>query len=141
MRYGIPFGERGRPETVTPTFIRKILKDETITIHGDGSQYRQFIYVKDLAQGNAACLHENAANEVFNLNGQEKVTVLQVVHALERILEKKARIQFVEDRKGNFKGRFISSEKAKQLLGWEPRHSYEDALARYAARYLAEAKG
>jgi UDP-glucose 4-epimerase len=141
MRYGIPFGERGRPETVTPTFIRRILNDETITIHGDGSQHRQFIYVKDLAAGNAACMHANARNQIFNLNGREKVTVLQVVQALEKILNKKARIQLVEDRKGNFKGRFISSEKAKQLLGWEPRYGYEEALSLYVAHYLSEAKG
>lgn len=137
MRYGIPFGERARPETVTPTFIRRILSDETIRIHGDGSQYRQFIYVRDLAEGNAACLQACAKNEIFNLNGQEMVTVLQVVHTLERILGKKARVEFVEDRKGNFKGRFISSEKASRLLGWEPRHGYEEALASYVEQYLA----
>ena len=136
MRYGIPFGERARPETVTPIFIRRILGNQTITIHGDGSQYRQFIYVKDLAEGNVACLHEHGRNEIFNLNGKEKVTVLQVVRALERILGKRASIEFVEDRKGNFKGRFISSEKAKQLLAWEPRHGYEEALALYVEHYL-----
>lgn len=141
MRYGIPFGERGRPETVTPTFIRKILKDETITVHGDGSQYRQFIYVRDLAEGNAACLDEKGRNEIFNLNGREKVTVIEVVRALERILRKKAHIEFVEDRKGNFKGRFISSEKARQMLAWEPRHGYEEALSRYVAQLLADDKG
>jgi UDP-glucose 4-epimerase len=137
MRYGIPFGERARPETVTPTFIRRILKDETIRIHGDGSQYRQFIYVKDLAEGNAACLQDSAKNEIFNLNGKEKVAVLQVVQTLERILGKKAKVEFVEDRKGNFKGRFISSEKASRLLEWEPRHRYEEALASYVEQYLA----
>jgi UDP-glucose 4-epimerase len=136
MRFGIPFGDRARPETVTPTFIRRILKDETLRIHGNGSQYRQFIYVKDLAEGNAACLNGNARNQAFNLNGREKVTVLQVVDALERILGKKAKVEFVEDRKGNFKGRFISSEKAKRLLAWEPRHGYEEALSQYVAQYL-----
>jgi UDP-glucose 4-epimerase len=40
MRYGIPFGERARPETVTPIFINKILQGDEITIHGDGSQTR-----------------------------------------------------------------------------------------------------
>ena len=140
MRYGIPFGERGRAETVTPTFIRRILRDETIRIHGNGSQYRQFIYVRDLAEGNAACLHENARNQVFNLNGKEKITVLQVVNVLERILGKKARMEFVEDRKGNFKGRFISSDKAKRLLDWEPRHSYEQALSAYVEKYLASVR-
>ncbi len=140
MRYGIPFGERARPETVTPTFVRRILKDETIRVHGDGSQYRQFIYVRDLAEGNAACLQESAKNDVFNLNGCEKVTVLEVVRALEKILGKKAKVEFVEDRKGNFKGRFISSDKAKRLLGWAPRHGYEEALSQYVQRYLNSVK-
>jgi UDP-glucose 4-epimerase len=139
MRYGIPFGERARPETVTPIFIRRILRGQTITIHGDGSQYRQFIYVKDLAEGNVACLHERGRNQVFNLNGKEKVTVLQVVRTLERLLNRKAAVEFVEDRKGNFKGRFISSEKARNLLSWEPRHGYEEALALYVERYLVQA--
>jgi len=140
MRYGIPFGERGRPETVTPTFIRKILQGEIITVHGDGSQNRQFIYVKDLAEGNVACLSEKGRNQIFNLNGRERVTVLQVIRALERILGKKARIEFVEDRKGNFKGRFISSEKALRLLEWEPQHAYEEALSEYAGQFLTREK-
>src|SRR5262249_4469119 len=92
MRFGIPFGGRARPETVTPIFIRKLLNDEPITIHGDGSQTRQFIYVKDLARGNAACVHRAATNEVFNLNGRQKISVLEIVQTLERILGKQARL-------------------------------------------------
>jgi len=137
MRFGIPFGERARPETVTPIFLRKLLKGEPITIHGDGSQTRQFIYVKDLARGNVACVQESAVNQIFNLNGGEKISVRQIVTTLEEILGKKANVTFVEDRRGNFKGRFISSQKAARLLGWEPRHSYRDAMRHYA-RWFTE---
>jgi UDP-glucose 4-epimerase len=136
MRYGIPFGERARPETVTPIFIRRIIRGEPITIHGDGSQTRQFIYVKDLARGNAACLSPAAENQIFNLNGKKKISVIQIVRTLEQILEKKANLTFVEDRKGNFKGRFISSEKARRLLNWTPLLDYEDAMRKYVADYL-----
>ncbi len=136
MRYGIPFGERARPETVTPTFIRRIMRNEPITIHGDGSQSRQFIYVKDLAQGNAACLSPAAENQIFNLNGKKSISVLQIVRTLEEILGKKATMTFVEDRKGNFKGRFISSEKARVQLGWAPQLDYEDAMRRYVDWFL-----
>jgi UDP-glucose 4-epimerase len=131
MRYGIPFGERARPETVTPIFIRRIMRGETITIHGDGSQSRQFIYVKDLARGNVACLHPAAENQIINLNGKKRISVIQIVRTLEEILSKKATISFIEDRKGNFKGRFISSEKAHRLLGWAPALEYEDAMRMY----------
>ena len=137
MRYGIPFGERARPETVTPIFIRRILKGEPITIHGDGSQTRQFIYVKDLARGNAACLDSAAENQVFNLNGKKMISVIQIVRTLEDLLGKTATLNFVEDRKGNFKGRFISSEKAQRLLDWTPLMEYEDAMRAYAGQFLA----
>jgi UDP-glucose 4-epimerase len=136
MRYGIPFGERARPETVTPIFMRRIVRDEPITIHGDGSQSRQFVYVKDLAKGNAACLNPAAENKVFNLNGNKRISVIQIVRTLEEILGKKASLTYVEDRKGNFKGRFISSEKAHQLLGWTPQLEYEDAMRLYVAEFL-----
>jgi nucleoside-diphosphate-sugar epimerase len=121
---------------VTPIFIRKLLKNETITIHGDGSQTRQFIYVRDLARGNAACIQPAATNEIFNINGREQISVVQIVRTLESILGKKANVTFVDDRKGNFKGRFISSEKAKHLLGWETRLGYREAMEHYVAWYL-----
>lgn len=140
MRYGIPFGERARPETVTPIFMNKILKAEDITIHGDGSQTRQFIYVKDLAEGNAACLKHEAENQIFNINGREVISVMDIVKTLEKILRKKARIKFVEDRKGNFRGRFISSEKAEKMLGWKPKHSYSEAMKMYVLDFI-ESKG
>ena len=139
MRYGIPFGERARPETVTPIFIRRILSGEPITIHGDGSQSRQFIYVKDLAKGNVACLNPAAENQIFNLNGKKKISVLQIVTTLQEILKKKASVTFVEDRKGNFKGRFISSEKARQLLDWAAMLDYEEAMRSYVEWFKKDA--
>jgi UDP-glucose 4-epimerase len=136
MRYGIPFGERARPETVTPIFIRRIIRGEPITIHGDGSQSRQFIYVKDLARGNAACLNPAAENQIFNLNGKKRISVIQIVRTLEEIMGKKASLTYVEDRKGNFKGRFVSSEKARLVLGWDPLLDYEEAMRLYVDWYL-----
>jgi UDP-glucose 4-epimerase len=136
MRYGIPFGERARPETVTPIFINKIMTGGEITIHGDGSQSRQFIYVKDLALGNAACLNTKAENQIFNINGREKIRVIDIVTTLEEILGKKANVKFIEDRKGNYKGRFISSEKAEKILGWKPKLTYREAMEKYIKTFL-----
>jgi UDP-glucose 4-epimerase len=140
MRFGIPFGDRARAETVTPIFLRRVLSGEPITIHGDGSQTRQFIYVRDLARGCAACAAPAAENQVFNLNGGKKISVLEIVRTLEEILGKKAAITFVEDRKGNFKGRFISSEKARKTLGWTPRFDYDEAMRLYVEDFLKNSK-
>ena len=136
MRFGIPFGDRARAETVTPIFLRRVLSGEPITIHGDGSQTRQFIYVRDLARGCAACAEPAAENQIFNLNGGKKISVLEIVRTIEEILKKKAMITFIEDRKGNFKGRFISSEKAKNMLSWTPQFDYIKAMRLYLEDYL-----
>ena len=136
MRFGIPFGDRARAETVTPIFLRSVLSGEPITIHGDGSQTRQFIYVRDLARGSAACASQAAENQIFNLNGGKKISVLEIVRTLEEILGKKAVLKFVEDRKGNFKGRFISSDKACKILGWTPRFDYAEAMRLYVENFL-----
>ncbi|MCX5788610.1 MAG: NAD-dependent epimerase/dehydratase family protein [Elusimicrobia bacterium] len=138
MRYGIPFGERARLETVTPIFIRKIVLGDEITVNGDGSQTRQFIYVKDLAAGNAACLNDKAANQAFNLNGLRQVSVREIITTLESVLGKKARVRFGEPRPGEFKGRFISSEKAKSLLGWSAKLPYEEAMRLYVPLFLKD---
>lgn len=137
MRYGIPFGERAREATVTPIFIKKILKGEDITIHGDGSQTRQFIYIRDLAEGNAACLDPNAENEIFNINGREVIKVIDIVRTLEEITGKKAKVTFIEDRKGNYKGRFISSVKAEIKLGWKPKYTYREAMEKYVKKAIS----
>jgi UDP-glucose 4-epimerase len=135
IRYGIPFGERARAETVTPIFINKILNNEEITIHGTGSQTRQFIYVRDLAEGNAVCIKPEAENRIFNINGREQISVMQIVKTLEEILNKKAKVKFIEDRRGNYQGRYISSAKADKLLGWKPKWSYKEAMERYVLSF------
>ncbi len=140
LRYGIPFGERARKETVTPTFVYRILRGEEITVHGDGSQFRQFIYVHDLAQGNVAALSPRAENDIFNINGREQITVRGLVEALEAVLGMKAKVRFVGDRIGNFGGRFVSSEKAQGLLGWEPQVPYREGLRRFV-QWFREQEG
>jgi nucleoside-diphosphate-sugar epimerase len=67
------------------------------------------------------------------------ITIIQLVRSLERILGKSANVEFVDDRKGNFKGRFISSERALKELGWQARHDYQDALSMYVKHYLHSA--
>ena len=50
LRYGIPYGPRMREELLIPIFLKKALNGEPLTISGDGSQYRKFVYVEDIAR-------------------------------------------------------------------------------------------
>jgi len=63
LRYGIPYDPRAREGAVIPTFVKRALDGEPLTIAGDGSQYRRFVYVEDLAEGNVLALKEIAKNQ------------------------------------------------------------------------------
>jgi UDP-glucose 4-epimerase len=132
MRFGIPYGPRARRETVVPIFLRKAFNGEPITIHGSGEQFRQFIHVYDLVDGCIACLSERGKNEIFNLNGPEKVTIKRIAETIKRILKDlDVRIVYHEAREGDFKGRLVDSSKALKLLGWKPVFGFDQGMEDY----------
>ena len=137
LRYGIPYGPRARDGAVVPIFVRKALKGEPLTIAGDGSQFRKFVYVEDLAEGNVLALKSVAKNKIYNLDGTEPVTIKQIAEAIQRLIGN-VRIEFIPGRPGDFSGKEISSRLAKEELGWEPTVRFEEGLRRYVQWYRAQ---
>jgi len=138
LRYGIPFGPRMRDALVIPRFVRAGIEGEPIRIDGDGSQYRNYVYVEDLARAHVLALDEVAENEVFNLEGSEAVSIRRIAETVLQLLDRRMPIEFVSARQGDFRGRTVSAEKAKRLLGWEPTVSFEDGMRRYIEWFQAE---
>lgn len=130
LRYGIPYGPRAREGAVIPTFVRKALNGEPLTVAGDGSQYRKFVYVEDLAEGNVLALKEIAKNKVYNLEGKERISIKQIAETIQKILGK-VEIKYVEGRPGDFSGKEILNNRAKEELGWEPKVPFEEGVRRY----------
>jgi len=93
LRYGIPYGPRMREELVIPIFIRKALKGETITIEGDGSQYRNYVYIDDLARAHILAMSARAENQVYNLEGSEKISIAEVAGTINKVLGGGVRIE------------------------------------------------
>lgn len=138
LRYGIPYGPRARGGAVIPIFVNKVLNDEPLTIAGDGSQFRKFVYVEDLAEGNVLALKSIAKNKIYNLDGKEKITIMQIAETVQKILGKEAKIESIPARPGDFSGVEVSSEQAKKELGWEPRISFEEGVRRFIEWYKKE---
>ncbi|HLG71775.1 MAG TPA: NAD-dependent epimerase/dehydratase family protein [Chloroflexota bacterium] len=134
LRYGIPYGPRAREAAVIPTFVKKALNGEPITVAGDGLQYRKFVYVEDLAEGNALAMADIAAGKLYNLEGQTRVSIREVAEAVQRIVGN-ATIQFTESRPGDFSGKEIASDLARTELGWTPRVGIEEGIRRYVDWY------
>ena len=134
LRYGIPYGPRARGGTVVAIFVRKALNGEPLTIFGDGSQYRNFIYVEDLAEGNVATLKDIAKNKTYNLEGMRPITVKEVAETVKKLIGD-VQIEYKEGRPGDFEGNIVSAEKAKRELGWEPKVDFEEGVKRYIKWY------
>jgi UDP-glucose 4-epimerase len=128
LRYGIPYGPRMREELLIPIFLKKALAGEPLSIAGDGSQYRKFVYVTDIAQAHLAAMQECAVNQTYNLEGPEKVTVLQVAERIRDLVGEHVKIECVPARAGDFGGKEISAEKAWRELGWRPKTGFEAGL-------------
>src|SRR5206468_3456047 len=82
LRLGIPYGPRMREELLIPVFIKKALSGEPLTVAGGGGQYRNFVYVRDLADAHVLAMKAEAANQTYNLEGPRKVTVLEVAQGI-----------------------------------------------------------
>ncbi len=137
LRYGIPYGPRSRGGAVVPIFVAKALRGEPLTIAGDGSQFRKFVYIEDLAEGNVMALKSIAKNKIYNLDGKEKVTIRQIAETIKKLLGN-VKIESIPPRPGDFSGKEVSSELAEKELGWEPQIGFEEGVRRYIEWYKQE---
>jgi len=104
LRYGIPYGPRARGGTVLPIFVKLAMENKPLTIQGDGSAHRKFIYVEDIAHGNVAALSSKAKNQVINLEGPRNISVKEVADTVNELFGGKVKINYVEARPGDYKG-------------------------------------
>lgn len=128
LRYGIPYGPRMREELLIPTFLKKAVSGQPLTVAGKGEQYRNFVYVRDLAEAHVLAMNDVAANQTYNLEGSRKVTVVEVAEGIKKLLGDHVRIEFVPARPGDFGGKEVTAKKAFQDLGWTPAIGFEEGL-------------
>jgi len=139
LRYGIPYGPRARRGTVLETFVRRALAKQPLVIQGDGLQYRKFVYVEDLADGNVAALQPQAANQTYNLEGNQAVTIKEIAETVRKYIGK-VEIKYEAARPGNYEGKNVSNQKAKRELGWEPKTSFDEGVRKFIEWFKATAK-
>ena len=130
LRYDIPYGPGMRSNMAIAIFARKAMYKERISVFGDGTQGRCFIYIEDLAEGNTAALNRTAENQILNLAGTEFITLNQVIQSLKEIFGE-VDVEYRPSRPQDFKGVRVNIEKAKRLLNWAPKRRLNEGLRRY----------
>ena len=112
---------------VVPNFISQALRNEPMTVYGDGSQTRSFCYVSDLVEGLVRLLRCDYAGPV-NLGNPMAVTILQFAERIKALTGSKSEIVFRPLPEDDPKVRQPDITRARKLLGWEPKVSLDEGL-------------
>lgn len=134
MRYFNVFGRRQDPDgayaAVIPKFIKLLLKGEIPTINGDGKQSRDFTYIENVIEANLkACLASSeAAGEVYNIAYGGREYLIDIYYGLTKALNVNIEPNYGPDRAGDIKHSNADISKAKKLLGYEPKWSFERGI-------------
>ncbi len=130
VRYFTVYGPAGRPDMSIFRFIQWIDKNEPLQIFGDGGQSRDFTYVSDIANGTIKS-HMKLGYEIINLGGGKKpISINRVISQIESAFGKKAIIDNKEFHKADVLETWADISKAKKILDWEPKVSFEEGIER-----------
>jgi dTDP-glucose 4,6-dehydratase len=110
-----------------PTFISQALRDEDVTIFGDGRQTRSFTYISDLVDGIIRLMHSNL-NEPVNIGNPHEMTVEEIGRTIIRMTGSKSRIVYKALPTDDPKVRQPDITRARTLLQWEPKVGLEQGL-------------
>jgi UDP-glucose 4-epimerase len=146
MRFGNVYGPRQDPHGeagVVAIFCGRILESRPLTIFGDGSQTRDYVYVGDVAEA----LWFAATKPLppvglldargFNVGTGIGTSVVQLAEVLNKVAGSSVPIEFAPKRPGEAQDSFVDVSKAERLLGWKPRVTLEQGL-RNSFRWAAE---
>ncbi|HVI42224.1 MAG TPA: NAD-dependent epimerase/dehydratase family protein [Anaerovoracaceae bacterium] len=112
-----------------PKTIGSILNKKPITIHGQGTQLREWIFVDDNCDAVMTIMDKAPANEIYNISAGYETTVLEIVNDICNIMESgHDLITFVEDRKGQDHRYSVNANKLR-ALDWKPNFKYKEGLS------------
>ena len=122
----------GQYRNVIPNFIYWAMKGLPLPITGTGEETRDFTYVGDLVDGLLrAGYFEEAVGEAMNLASSKEIRIIDLANLINKLTGNKAGVKFVARRKWDTKKRLLASiEKAKKLIGYEPKMKFEEGIKR-----------
>lgn len=142
--YGLPFtslrfftvyGPRQRPEMAIHKFTRLIDRGEPVPLYGDGSSKRDYTYIDDLLDGILKASGRPDGYRIYNLGESRMIGLLDLVRLLEAALGKRAEIRYLPAQPGDVPVTYADLSRAKAEIGYDPKISIEEGIARFVAWY------
>jgi UDP-glucose 4-epimerase len=131
LRYFNVFGPRQDPKSkyaaAVPIFIDCAVKNEPITIYGEGDQTRDFVYVKDIAAANVFFATACPATGVFNVGYGQRITIKELASTICELAGSRSTIRHAPERPGDVKHSLAAVEKLR-AAGFTPKGNFKDGL-------------
>jgi dTDP-glucose 4,6-dehydratase len=126
------FGPRMRLEDgrAVPNFITQCLRNEAITIYGDGSQTRSLVYISDEVEGIYRLLLARDVHDPVNIGNPHEMTIKQLAEMIRELSGSRSEISYHSLPEDDPRVRQPDSSRARAILGWEPRVPIEEGLKR-----------
>ncbi len=144
--YGVPvtvsrcsnnYGPYHFPEKLIPLMIINALHDKELPVYGKGENVRDWLYVEDHCEAIDLILHSGKVGEVYNIGGHNEMRNIDVVKLICKSLGKSEElIKYVTDRKGHDMRYAIDPTKISTQLGWLPKTSFSEGIAKTIKWYL-----
>ena len=132
LRFFTVYGPRQRPDLAIHKFANLMLQRASVPLYGDGSTRRDYTYVEDIVSGiRAGIEYDQTPFELFNIGNNRTVSLLELVRELEVVLGVPAKIQWLPEQPGDVPQTWADVEKARALLGYEPRTPLRQGLSRF----------
>lgn len=132
LRYFNVFGPSQNPDSeyaaVIPKFVKAAFEGKPLAIYGDGSQTRDFTYVKDVIEANKGATGKNG---VYNIAGGRQTTIKSLAELIIALTGSNSKIKNLPERAGDIKHSLADISKARKELGWEPKYTLEKGLKEY----------
>lgn len=137
LRYYSVYGPRQRPDMAYRRFCEQLLRGESVTVFGDGSQSRSNTYVSDCVAATLAALDRAPSGAIYNIGGGQELKLLEALDIIADALGVTPQVAHDAARRGDQLRTAADITRARRDLGWSPVVDPQDGLAR-EARWVAD---
>jgi UDP-glucose 4-epimerase len=133
LRISNAFGERQRPtvsQGAVATFLDKALRGEEISVWGDGSVVRDYVYAKDVARAFCLAARHAGSPRVFNIGSGRGISVNELISSIESLLGRSVPRRYLPGRSFDVPVSVLDTSLALTHLKWRPQHAFDDGLRR-----------
>ncbi|MXR50313.1 NAD-dependent epimerase/dehydratase family protein [Halovenus sp. WSH3] len=138
LRYFTVYGPRMRPNMAISNFVSRCLNGEPPVIYGDGTQTRDFTFIEDVVTANKRLLREDAADgEAVNIGSTDNIEIRVLAEEIRDMLAPDLELEFAERHDADAEHTHAGTEKAAELLDYEPTHTIREGVEEFVEWYRA----